>query len=321
MVQFGWRNKRLNSVMKETTSDLINTLTGLVSESQNPATLDIDLLDSLGVVTRINDQDQQVADAIQAILPEIAEAVDVIVDAVKDGGRLVYIGAGTSGRMGVIDAVECVPTFSVSDDLVVALMAGGESAMFRAKEGIEDDPEAGAADLKAIDYSDKDILVGIAASGRTPYVIGAMQYANSIGSRCVALSCNPDAEIAKHAAISLLPIVGPEALSGSTRMKSGTAQKLVLNMLSTATMIRLGKSYHNLMVDLKATNEKLYARGTRMVMEITGAEQARAETVLKQANLKVKTAVYMVLADCTVDEANMRLELADGFLRAALEAK
>ena len=321
MVQFGWRNKRLNSVMKETTSDLINTLTGLVSESQNPATLDIDLLDSLGVVTRINDQDQQVADAIQAILPEIAEAVDVIVDAVKDGGRLVYIGAGTSGRMGVIDAVECVPTFSVSDDLVVALMAGGESAMFRAKEGIEDDPEAGAADLKAIDYSDKDILVGIAASGRTPYVIGAMQYANSIGSRCVALSCNPDAEIAKHAAISLLPIVGPEALSGSTRMKSGTAQKLVLNMLSTATMIRLGKSYHNLMVDLKATNEKLYARGTRMVMEITGAEQARAEMVLKQANLKVKTAVYMVLADCTVDEANMRLELADGFLRAALEAK
>jgi len=307
--------------MKETTSDLINTLTGLVSESQNPATLDIDLLDSLGVVTRINDQDQQVADAIQAILPEIAEAVDVIVDAVKDGGRLVYIGAGTSGRMGVIDAVECVPTFSVSDDLVVALMAGGESAMFRAKEGIEDDPEAGAADLKAIDYSDKDILVGIAASGRTPYVIGAMQYANSIGSRCVALSCNPDAEIAKHAAISLLPIVGPEALSGSTRMKSGTAQKLVLNMLSTATMIRLGKSYHNLMVDLKATNEKLYARGTRMVMEITGAEQARAETVLKQANLKVKTAVYMVLADCTVDEANMRLEQADGFLRAALEAK
>ena len=321
MVQFGWRNKRLNSVMKETTSDLINTLTGLVSESQNPATLDIDLLDSLGVVTRINDQDQQVADAIQAILPEIAEAVDVIVDAVKDGGRLVYIGAGTSGRMGVIDAVECVPTFSVSDDLVVALMAGGESAMFRAKEGIEDDPEAGAADLKAIDYSDKDILVGIAASGRTPYVIGAMQYANSIGSRCVALSCNPDAEIAKHAAISLLPIVGPEALSGSTRMKSGTAQKLVLNMLSTATMIRLGKSYHNLMVDLKATNEKLYARGTRMVMEITGAEQARAEMVLKQANLKVKTAVYMVLADCTVDEANMRLEQADGFLRAALEAK
>jgi len=307
--------------MKETTSDLINTLTGLVSESQNPATLDIDLLDSLGVVTRINDQDQQVADAIQAILPEIAEAVDVIVDAVKDGGRLVYIGAGTSGRMGVIDAVECVPTFSVSDDLVVALMAGGESAMFRAKEGIEDDPEAGAADLKAIDYSDKDILVGIAASGRTPYVIGAMQYANSIGSRCVALSCNPDAEIAKHAAISLLPIVGPEALSGSTRMKSGTAQKLVLNMLSTATMIRLGKSYHNLMVDLKATNEKLYARGTRMVMEITGAEQARAEMVLKQANLKVKTAVYMVLADCTVDEANMRLEQADGFLRAALEAK
>ncbi len=293
-------------------------LNGLVSENQNPETIDIDLLPSLQVVTKINQQDHLVSNAITQVLPQIAEAVDLIVASLKSGGRLVYLGAGTSGRLGVLDAVECVPTFGIKDGLVVAVMAGGESAMFKAKEGIEDSLEAAVTDLKSINLNDKDVLIGIAASGRTPYVIGGLNYARQIGVKTVSLSCNPNAEIAEITDIAILPVVGPEALTGSTRMKSGTAQKLVLNMLSTASMIRLGKSYQNLMVDVKATNKKLYARGTRMIMQVTGVEQAKAEVALEKSGKQVKLAILMLLADLEVESATKLLEDAGGFLRQAL---
>ena len=307
--------------MTPSNSNLIEVLKNLVSESQNPETLDIDLQSSLEIVRTINAQDKGVSIAIERVLPDIAKAVDAIVNAISVGGRLVYVGAGTSGRMGVLDAVECVPTFSVSDDMVVGIMAGGEPAMFKAQEGVEDQAEAGVMDLQSIQFSDKDICIGIAASGRTPYVIGAMAYAAGLGAKCVALSCNPNATIAEAADIAILPVVGPEVLTGSTRMKAGTAQKLVLNMLSTATMIRLGKTYHNLMVDLKATNDKLLARGTRIVMDVTGVEQILAEETLRQADGQVKTAIYMLLTDSSVTEATDNLNAEGGFLRKALMAK
>lgn len=299
-------------------TNLIAALDELISEEQNPDTLDIDLLPSIEIVRKINEQDHKVSRAIEKILPEIAKTVDIIVDAFKASGRLIYIGAGTSGRLGVLDAVECVPTFGIEDGVVVAVLAGGESAMFKAKEGIEDLEAEGIESLKAINLQSNDVLVGIAASGRTPYVIGALKYAASLGAATISLSCNPKAEIAKYSDIALLPIVGPEPLTGSTRMKSGTAQKLVLNMLSTASMIRIGKSYKNLMVDVKATNEKLYARGTRMVMQVTGVERSIAEATLSKAKMQVKLAILMLLADLDVQAAEKLLFKSDGFLRKAI---
>jgi len=300
-------------------SKLISELGELVSENQNPDTLDIDLLSTLDIVKKLNQQDHLVSQAINKILPEIAQAVDCIVTAFKQGGRLIYLGAGTSGRLGILDAVECVPTFGIDDDMVVGVIAGGEPAMFKAQEGCEDSQSAGVEDLKAINFSNKDLLVGIAASGRTPYVIGGLKYAKQIGATRVAISCNPKAEIAQYADVALLAIVGAEALSGSTRMKSGSAQKMLLNILSTASMIRIGKSYQNLMVDVKASNQKLYARGVRMVMQITGVEQQKAEQALDSADKQVKIAVLMLLADVDCDTAIKLLERADGFLRKALE--
>ncbi len=298
---------------------LIQQLNQLISENQNPETVDIDQLCSFGIVEKINRQDLKVAPAITEVLSEIAQAVDLIVIAFKKRARLIYIGAGTSGRSGILDAVECVPTFGVTDDQVIALMAGGEQAMFKAKEGIEDDEEAGKTDVKNVALNENDVLVGIAASGRTPYVIGALKYAQSVGAKTVALSCNPEALVSQFADISILPVVGPEALTGSTRMKSGTAQKMVLNMLTTASMIRMGKSYRNLMVDVRATNQKLYARGTRMVMDITGVDQATAETTLTLAGMEVKVAILMLMADIDTKNALMRLKKANGFLRKALQ--
>ncbi|MHC6801538.1 N-acetylmuramic acid 6-phosphate etherase, partial [Vibrio antiquarius] len=239
-----------------TNDALIAALSHLVSEGRNPDTMDIDLLPSLDIVQRINQQDKLVPLAVEKVLPEIAEAVDKITEAFKVGGRLFYIGAGTSGRLGVLDASECPPTFGTDPEMVVGIIAGGKEAMFRAKEGAEDDPALGEQDLKENALTQHDVVVGIAASGRTPYVIGGLEYANELGATTVALSCNPDSPIADIADIAISPVVGPEALTGSTRLKSGTAQKLVLNMLTTASMIRLGKSYQNLMVDVKATNAK-----------------------------------------------------------------
>lgn len=303
-----------------TNDALISALSQLVSEGRNPATMDIDLLSSLEIVQRINQQDQQVPLAVERVLPEIAAAVDKITAAFKQGGRLVYIGAGTSGRLGVLDASECPPTFGVSDKMVLGLIAGGPSAILKAVEGAEDSVQLGQDDLKAINFSENDVVVGIAASGRTPYVIGALDYANLLGATTVALSCNPDSPIADIAQIAISPVVGPEALTGSTRLKSGTAQKLVLNMLTTASMIRIGKSYQNLMVDVKATNQKLVARATRIVMQATDCSKSEAIAVLKMTDFDVKLAILMLLTDLDVDSARYQLQQQHGFLRKAVES-
>ncbi|WP_261834785.1 N-acetylmuramic acid 6-phosphate etherase [Vibrio ishigakensis] len=298
---------------------LITALSHLVSEGRNPDTMDIDLLPSLEIVKRINQQDKLVPLAVEKVLPEIAQAVDKITEAFKVGGRLVYMGAGTSGRLGILDASECPPTFGVSSEMVVGLIAGGPEAILKAKEGAEDSPELGIADLKAINFCDKDVLVGIAASGRTPYVIGGLEYANQIGATSVSLSCNPDSAIAEVAKIAISPVVGPEALTGSTRLKSGTAQKLVLNMLTTASMIRLGKSYQNLMVDVKATNEKLVARAARIVMQATECDKELATSTLEQTDYDVKLAILVILTGMDVDMARAQLKKKQGFLRLAVE--
>ncbi|WP_454441174.1 N-acetylmuramic acid 6-phosphate etherase [Vibrio bathopelagicus] len=298
---------------------LISALSHLVSEGRNPDTMDIDLLTSLEVVEKINQQDKQVPLAIEAELPQIAKAVDKIAHAFQNGGRLIYMGAGTSGRLGVLDASECPPTFGVSDKMVIGLIAGGPEAILKAKEGAEDSLTLGTEDLKAIQFTEKDVVVGIAASGRTPYVIGALNYANQISAVTVALSCNPGSPIAEIAQIAISPVVGPEALTGSTRLKSGTAQKLVLNMLTTASMIRIGKSYQNLMVDVKATNEKLVARAARIVIQATECDKALAVSTLKTTDYDVKLAILMILTGLDFESAKAQLDQQHGFLRKAVE--
>ncbi|ENM3808130.1 TPA: N-acetylmuramic acid 6-phosphate etherase [Vibrio cholerae] len=302
-----------------TNDALIAALSHLVSEGRNPDTMDIDLLSSQEIVERLNQQDKQVPLAVEAVLPQIAQAVDKITAAFKQGGRLIYLGAGTSGRLGVLDASECPPTFGVSDQMVIGLIAGGKEAMFTAQEGSEDNATLGAHDLQQIDFSSKDVLVGIAASGRTPYVIGALEYANYLGATTIALSCNPDSPIAEIAQIAISPVVGPEALTGSTRLKSGTAQKLVLNMLTTASMIRLGKSYQNLMVDVRATNRKLIARAVRIVMQATDCQREEAEALLKESHNNAKLAILMHLTGMNYEQATAKLSQSDGFLRRAME--
>ncbi|WP_337912886.1 N-acetylmuramic acid 6-phosphate etherase [Vibrio cholerae] len=302
-----------------TNDALIAALSHLVSEGRNPDTMDIDLLSSQEIVERLNQQDKQVPLAVEAVLPQVAQAVDKITAAFKQGGRLIYLGAGTSGRLGVLDASECPPTFGVSDQMVIGLIAGGKEAMFTAQEGAEDNATLGAHDLQQIDFSSKDVLVGIAASGRTPYVIGALEYANDLGATTIALSCNPDSPIAEIAQIAISPVVGPEALTGSTRLKSGTAQKLVLNMLTTASMIRLGKSYQNLMVDVRATNRKLIARAVRIVMQATDCQRKEAEALLKESHNNAKLAILMHLTGMNYEQATAKLSQSDGFLRRAME--
>ncbi|ASU21629.1 N-acetylmuramic acid 6-phosphate etherase [Vibrio anguillarum] len=304
-----------------TNDALLSALSHLISEGRNPDTMDIDLLSAQEIVERLNQQDKHVPLAVEKVLPEIALAVDRITYAFKHGGRLIYIGAGTSGRLGVLDASECPPTFGVSDQMVIGLIAGGKEAMFSAQEGAEDCAELGIQDLKSVHFTDQDVVVGIAASGRTPYVIGALEYANDLGATTIALSCNPDSPIAELAQIAISPVVGPEALTGSTRLKSGTAQKLVLNMLTTASMIRLGKSYQNLMVDVKATNRKLIARAVRIVMQATDCERAEAEYLLAQSNNNVKVAILMHLTGLSYAEAMDKLTESDGFLRRAMESE
>ncbi|CAH0527044.1 N-acetylmuramic acid 6-phosphate etherase [Vibrio hippocampi] len=303
-----------------TDNTLIETLSKMVSEGRNPDTMDIDLLSSYDIVKRINQQDTLVPIAIEKVLPEIAKAVDAITLAFQNGGRLIYLGAGTSGRLGVLDASECPPTFGVDEQMVVGIIAGGQDAMFRAKEGAEDSLTLAKEDLIQHKLSSKDVVVGIAASGRTPYVIGALQYANSIGSPTVSVSCNPDSDIAAIANIAITPIVGPEALTGSTRLKAGTAQKLVLNMLTTASMIRLGKSYQNLMVDVKATNEKLVARAQRIVIQATDCDHAQATQTLEAADYNAKLAILMILTGLDKTDANQQLSQHNGFLRKAVES-
>ncbi|MDG3088941.1 N-acetylmuramic acid 6-phosphate etherase [Vibrio hannami] len=298
---------------------LISALSNLISEGRNPDTMDIDLLSSYEIIKKINQQDKQVPEAVEKVLPEIAQAVDKIVTAFQNGGRLIYLGAGTSGRLGILDASECPPTFGVSDEMVIGLIAGGHGAIFKAVEGAEDSKTLAVEDLKNISFSKDDVLVGIAASGRTPYVIGGLEYANSINATTVAISCNPGSEIAHIAKIAINPIVGPEALTGSTRLKSGTAQKLILNMLTTASMIRLGKSYQNLMVDVKATNRKLTARASRIVMQATDCDVDTANNMLKTTGYDVKLTILMILTGLDLQAARIQLDQNKGFLRAAAE--
>ncbi|WP_208949869.1 N-acetylmuramic acid 6-phosphate etherase [Rahnella sp. ChDrAdgB13] len=290
----------------------------LVSETRNPETMNLDEMSTLELVTCFNQQDRKVPEAIQKVLPEIAKAVDSAAASFKAGGRLIYLGAGTSGRLGVLDASECPPTFGVPHGMVVGLIAGGPGAMLKAVEGAEDSETLGVEDLKNLNLTDKDTVVGLAASGRTPYVIGALRYATDLGCATVAISCNPDSPIAREANIEISPVVGPEALTGSTRLKSGTAQKLVLNMISTGAMVKTGKVYQNLMVDVKATNVKLVDRACRIVVEATGASRADAEQALSQTDFDVKPAILMLLAGIDASEAKARLSHHNGFLRAAL---
>ncbi len=293
-------------------------LGALVSETRNPATMGLDEMSTLDMVRCFNLEDRKVPEAIEKVLPAIAQAVDLAAAALKAGGRLIYLGAGTSGRLGVLDASECPPTFGVPHGVVVGLIAGGPGALLKAVEGAEDDAALGEADLRALNLTAVDMVVGLAASGRTPYVIGALRYARGLGCPTAAISCNPDSPIAHEAQVAISPVVGPEALTGSTRLKSGTAQKLVLNMLSTGAMVKLGKVYQNLMVDVKATNFKLVDRACRIVVEATGAERAQAEAALAQTGFEVKPAILMILAGVSADEAQQRLQRHDGYLRAAL---
>lgn len=294
-------------------------LGALVSETRNPETMDLDALTTIELVNRFNQQDTLVAQAVKATLPEVARAVDAAALALKAGGRIIYMGAGTSGRLGVLDASECPPTFGVPHGLVVGLIAGGPGALLKAVEGAEDNAQLGEDDLKALSLNAADLVVGLAASGRTPYVIGGLKYANVVGCTTVAVSCNPDSPIAHEADIAISPVVGPEALTGSTRLKSGTAQKLVLNMISTGAMVKFGKVYQNLMVDMKATNIKLVDRACRMVVEATGVTRDVAESVLKQTDFDVKPAILMVLTGLDAPVARAKLTAHQGFLRAALE--
>ena len=307
------------SAAKAGSRALISELAQLVSEGRNPNTMGIDLMSTLDILQTINSEDRTVPEAVGRVIPDIAKAADAIAAALGKGGRLVYVGAGTSGRLGVLDASECPPTFGVAPGMVVGLIAGGPSALASATEGAEDRAEDGAADVRSIGLCDRDVLVGIAVSGRTPYVIGALEYARSVGAVTVALSCNPATVIAQLADIAISPVVWPEVLAGSTRLKSGTAQKLVLNMLTTASMIRIGKTYQNLMVDLHASNRKLLARAVRIVMQATDCTTEEAEQALERTNNDVKLAILVTLTGRDVEEARAALAAAGGFLRRAIE--
>ena len=276
--------------------NLLQTLSTLITEQRNPNSMHVDSLSALEIVQLMNEEDKQVPLAIEKCLPQIAQAAECIVAAFQQGGRLVYIGAGTSGRLGVLDASECPPTFGVSPEMVKGIIAGGERALRHPIEGAEDSKEQAVIDLQTIQFSSKDVLVGIAASGRTPYVIGALEYAKSLGSVTVSIASNPNSAMANIVDIAIDTVVGPEVLTGSSRLKSGTAQKLVLNMLTTASMILMGKCYQNLMVDVQASNEKLKARAIRIVMQATDCDKALAEETLKQADQNAKLAIMMILS-------------------------
>lgn len=261
---------------------------------------------------------KKVALAVKAVLPQIAKTVDAITQAFANGGRLVYMGAGTSGRLGILDASECPPTYGTHPDMVIGLIAGGHQAILKAVENAEDDVKMGQDDLKALHLTKHDVVVGIAASGRTPYVLGGLEYAKSIGATTASIACNPECAMAKAADIAILPIVGAEVVTGSSRMKAGTAQKLVLNMLTTGAMIRSGKVFGNLMVDVEATNAKLIQRQTNIVVEATGASKEEAERALNACDRHCKTAILMILADLDAEQAKSRLAAHNGFIRAAL---
>lgn len=295
----------------------MESLDSLTTEGRNERTTDLDVMSPLEFAHVMCDEGVRAAACVEEVLSDVAVAIEWAADAIAAGGRLVYMGAGTSGRLGVLDASECPPTFGVSPDAVVGLIAGGRPALTDAAEGAEDDARAGAEDLRGIGLAGGDMVVGIAASGRTPYVIGGLRYARSLGARTVALACNRGSAIGAEADLAIEPVPGPEVLSGSTRLKAGTVQKLVLNMISTGCMVRLGKVYQNLMVDVRPTNEKLVARASRIVREATGCTPDEAERALAECS-GAKAAIVSLLAGCGADEAERRLRGAGGSVRRAV---
>jgi N-acetylmuramic acid 6-phosphate etherase len=310
-------------------NELFEQLKSIATEQRNPASMDIDAKPIADIVRIINDEDKKVALAVETQLEHIAKAVELVVKAFKEGGRLLYAGAGTSGRLGVLDAVECPPTYGTDPELVQGMIAGGDKAMFKAQEGAEDKEENGAKDIDRLNIGRKDVVCGIAASLRTPYVVGAVKRAKERGAHTVYVTTNPRetlysplfASLAASIDIAICPVVGPEVIMGSTRMKSGTAQKLVLNMITTTAMVRLGKVYENMMIDLQMTNLKLRERAKRIVMTITGVSYENAADYLEKSGGHVKTALVMIKAGVGKEEAQRRLKAADGFVRAAIEGK
>ena len=301
------------------TRALFDEIRGLATEQRNPHSTHLDTLSTREIVELINTEDHLVPVAVRRELPYIEQAVDHVVRAFRTGGRLFYIGAGTSGRIGVVDASECPPTFGTPPEMVQGLMAGGQGAMFQAKEGAEDLPENGARDLDAAGVTARDVVCGIAASRRTPYVVGALAHAReAIGATTLFITCVPRETIPFEVDVAICPVVGPEVLMGSTRMKSGTAQKLVVNMITTAAMVRMGKTYENMMIDLMMTNAKLVERSKRIVMAVTGEDYDTASAALAAADGHVKTALVTLLAGVTPGEAHTRLAAADGFVRYAI---
>ncbi len=298
---------------------LFDEISRLSTEQKNPNSVNIDIQSTEEILTIINSEDKNVPIAVEAEIPYIAKAVDVIVDAIKNGGRLFYFGAGTSGRLGVVDASECPPTFGAPNGLINGVIAGGKEAMFTAQEGAEDFESNGANDVVAEGVTSKDVVCGIAASRRTPYVIGAVKKAKEIGATTLYITATPRNTFnIDEVDIAMCPHVGPEVVMGSTRMKSGTAQKLILNMLTTTVFVRLGKTYENMMIDLQQTNKKLIERSKRIVMMITGVEYEEAAETLVKSNGHVKTALVMILANTSLEEAKTRLKKADGFVRKAI---
>ncbi len=293
----------------------------IATEKRNPLTMDIDTKDTLSICRIINNEDKKVPEAVEAVLPQIAAAIDGITERMKIGGRLFYIGAGTSGRLGVLDASECPPTYSVSPELVQGIIAGGEQAMFRAKEGIEDNEKAAADDLADKKPTENDTVVGLAASGRTPYVIGGLEYARQLGIFTVSIACCADSAIGRRADIAIEAVTGPEVVTGSTRMKAGTAQKLILNMISTAVMIKLGKVYQNLMVDVHASNLKLQERARHIVMEATGISYDTAAEILGKTSGRVKPAIVMQLLHIDLQAAEKQLFNNGGYIRKVQNIK
>ncbi len=292
----------------------------MITESRNKNSMEIDKLSTLEMLEVINNEDQKVSLAIKTQLKEVAKAVDLIANAFLNDGRLIYIGAGTSGRLGILDASECPPTFGIPAGLVVGIIAGGKDAILKAVENAEDNKQMCVDDLKDINFNSKDILVGIAASGRTPYVIGGIEYAKKLGAITIGISCNPDSILAKSVQIPISPVVGAEVVTGSSRLKAGTAQKLILNMLTTGSMIKIGKVYGNLMVDVEATNKKLVERQKQIVMEATDCTKKEAISALKDTNGHCKTAILMILGNLKASEAKILLLEKKGFIREALKA-
>ena len=294
-------------------------LKNMSTETRNQNTMNLDIMTPLEVVTVMNQEDAKVPAAITPALPNIAQCVTWAIESIENGGRIIYMGAGTSGRLGVLDAVECPPTFGVAPEVVVGLIAGGEKAFVKAVEGAEDSRELGRQDLVDINLEARDIVIGIAASGRTPYVLGGLAYAQEVGCHTVGISCNPGSAVGAAAELAIEVVPGPECLTGSTRLKSGTCQKLILNMISTATMVGCGKAYQNLMVDVMQTNEKLVVRAQNIVMEATGCDRETAAEKIAAADGNAKTAITMILADCGLEEAKERLAKAKGHVREAIK--